>query len=77
MGGNFAHRWSQTREAILVMKELWTKEEAEYHGTFYDFPPGAVVSQGAAAPSAGPLGVRPVMSFSGWSPGAMAGCLYG
>jgi probable F420-dependent oxidoreductase len=39
MGGNFAHRWSQTREAILVMKELWTKEEAEYHGTFYDFPP--------------------------------------
>jgi probable F420-dependent oxidoreductase len=39
MGGNFAHRWSQTREAILVMKELWSKEEAEYHGTFYDFPP--------------------------------------
>ena len=39
MGGDFARRWSQTREAILVMKELWTKEEAEYHGTFYDFPP--------------------------------------
>ena len=39
MGGDFAHRWSQTREAILAMKELWTKEEAEYHGTFYDFPP--------------------------------------
>jgi probable F420-dependent oxidoreductase len=39
MGGDFAHRWSQTREAVLVMKELWTKEEAEYHGTFYNFPP--------------------------------------
>lgn len=39
MGGNFAHRWSQTREAILAMKELWTKEEGEYHGKFYDFPP--------------------------------------
>jgi probable F420-dependent oxidoreductase len=39
LGGNFAHRWSQTREAVLAMKELWTKEEAEYHGTFYDFPP--------------------------------------
>jgi len=38
MGGDFAHRWSQTREAILVMKELWSKEEAEYHGRFYDFP---------------------------------------
>ncbi len=39
MGGNFAHRWSQTREAILVMQALWTKEEAEYRGKFYDFPP--------------------------------------
>ena len=39
MGGNFAHRWSQTREAVLAMKELWTKEEAEYHGKFYGFPP--------------------------------------
>ena len=39
MGGNFAHRWSQTREAVLAMKELWTKEAAEYHGKFYDFPP--------------------------------------
>jgi len=38
MGGDFAHRWSQTREAILVMKELWTKDEAEYHGKFYNFP---------------------------------------
>ena len=38
MGGNFEHRWSQTREAIQVMKELWTKEEAEFHGEYYDFP---------------------------------------
>ena len=39
MGGDFDHRWTQTREAILVMKELWTKTEAEYHGKYYDFPP--------------------------------------
>ena len=39
MGGNFPHRWSQNREAILAMKELWTKEEAEYHGKYIDFPP--------------------------------------
>jgi probable F420-dependent oxidoreductase len=38
MGGDFEHRWSQTREAILIMKELWTKAEAEFHGKFYDFP---------------------------------------
>jgi len=39
MGGNFDHRWSQARETILAMKELWTKEEAEFHGTYYKFPP--------------------------------------
>ena len=39
MGGDFAHRWTQTRESILAMKELWTKPEAEFHGKYYDFPP--------------------------------------
>ena len=39
MGGNFPRRWSQTREAILAMKELWAKEEAEFHREFFDFPP--------------------------------------
>ena len=39
MGGDFPHRWTQAREAVLAMKELWTKEEAEYHGKYYDFPP--------------------------------------
>ena len=39
MGGDFPHRWAQTRDAILAMKELWTKEETEYHGTHYQFPP--------------------------------------
>ena len=39
MGGDFDHRWSQVRESVLVMKELWTKEHAEYHGRYYDFPP--------------------------------------
>jgi probable F420-dependent oxidoreductase len=39
MGADFPHRWTQAREAILAMKELWTKAEAEFHGTYYDFPP--------------------------------------
>ena len=38
MGGDFDHRWAQTRESILAMKELWTKDEAEFHGRYYDFP---------------------------------------
>jgi len=39
MGGDFDHRWTQTRESVLAMKELWTKPEAEFHGTYYNFPP--------------------------------------
>jgi probable F420-dependent oxidoreductase len=38
MGGDFAHRWTQTKDAIMAMKELWTKDEAEYHGKYYNFP---------------------------------------
>ncbi|HLZ68619.1 MAG TPA: LLM class F420-dependent oxidoreductase [Dehalococcoidia bacterium] len=38
MGGDFAHRWGQTREAILAMKALWTNESAAFHGKHYDFP---------------------------------------
>ncbi len=43
LGGDFPHRWTQTREAIFAMKALWTGEEVEHHGKYYDFPP--LVSQ--------------------------------
>lgn len=39
MGGDFAHRWTQTREAIEVMRKLWTGEYVEHHGKYFDFPP--------------------------------------
>lgn len=39
MGGDFAHRWTQTTEAIEVMKKLWTGDYVEHHGKYYDFPP--------------------------------------
>lgn len=38
MGGDFQHRATQTREAVFALKELWTKDEAEFHGRYYDFP---------------------------------------
>jgi probable F420-dependent oxidoreductase len=38
MKGNFEHRWEQARESVLAMKELWMKDEAEYHGKYVDFP---------------------------------------
>ena len=37
-GGDFPRRWSQTREALDVMKALWTKEEAAFDGKYFKFP---------------------------------------
>ena len=41
-GGNFAGWWTQTREALDAMKALWSKAAAEFHGEFFDFPPGSL-----------------------------------
>jgi probable F420-dependent oxidoreductase len=38
MGGDFTHRWTQTKEGIMAMKELWTKDESSYQGKYYNFP---------------------------------------
>src|SRR5215813_13436327 len=38
MGGDFEHRWTQTRESVLAMNELWTKPEASFDGRYYKFP---------------------------------------
>jgi probable F420-dependent oxidoreductase len=76
MGGDFEHRWSQTREAVQVMKELWTKEEAEYHGKFYNFPPVRSFPKPSQTPhppiflggSAGNVFKRVVAWGDGWMP---------
>lgn len=39
LGGDFDHRWGQTKDYILAMKQLWTQEVSEYHGKYVDFPP--------------------------------------
>ena len=36
-GTRFRSRWRLLRERILAMKEIWTQEEAEYHGEFVNF----------------------------------------
>ncbi len=38
-GTTFKTRWKLLRERILAMKEIWTKEEAAYHGELVDFDP--------------------------------------
>lgn len=36
-GTDFKKRWRVMRERVLAMKEIWTKEEAEFHGEFVNF----------------------------------------
>ena len=36
-GTRFRSRWRLLREQILAMKEIWTKDEAEFHGEFVNF----------------------------------------
>ncbi len=36
-GTPFKKRWRILRERVLAMKEIWTKEEAEFHGKYVDF----------------------------------------
>ena len=50
MGGDYPHRGGQAMEGLRVLKELWTKDEAEYHGRYYDFPPVKVFPKPAQEP---------------------------
>src|SRR5205085_7639901 len=38
-GTAYKTRFSLLRERVLAMKEIWTKEEAEFHGRFVNFDP--------------------------------------
>ena len=38
-GTQFNKRWKVLRERIEAMKEIWTKDAAEYHGEFVNFDP--------------------------------------
>lgn len=39
LGADFPHRWTQTREYIAAMRELWSKDEASFEGRYIKFPP--------------------------------------
>jgi probable F420-dependent oxidoreductase len=38
-GANYPKRWAVVREKILAMQQIWTQDNAEYHGEFVDFDP--------------------------------------
>ena len=38
-GTDPSKRWRVLRERVLAMKQIWTQDEAEFHGEFVDFDP--------------------------------------
>ncbi|MFT6434465.1 MAG: putative F420-dependent oxidoreductase [Candidatus Azotimanducaceae bacterium] len=36
-GTRYADRWKVLRERVLAMRQIWTEQEAEFHGDFVDF----------------------------------------
>ncbi len=39
MGGDFQNRYAQLREHVQALKTIWSEDEPEFHGRFYNFPP--------------------------------------
>lgn len=37
LGSDFAHRWTQAREHVAAMRELWSKPVASFHGKYVNF----------------------------------------
>lgn len=38
-GANYKNRWAILREKVLAMREIWSSDEAEFHGEYVDFDP--------------------------------------
>jgi probable F420-dependent oxidoreductase len=39
MGVDWEHRWTQAKEALMAMNQVWSNPIGEHHGHYYDFPP--------------------------------------
>lgn len=78
-GTDFSKRWRVLRERVLAMKEIWTKDEAEFHGEFVNFDPIWSFPKPVQKPHPpivmggyGPTTFDRVMEFcDGWMPIAM------
>lgn len=77
LGGRFERRWGQAREAVGLMRALWTQDRVEHDGEFFAVPPIRCFPQPAQKP--GPpilMGSHGGQSFQriadyadGWMPG--------
>ena len=78
-GTEFKTRWRLLRERVLAMKEIWTKDEAQYHGEFVNFDPIWSFPKPVQRPHPpivmggnGPTTLDRVIEYSdGWMPIAM------
>jgi probable F420-dependent oxidoreductase len=76
-GAVYATRFKRVRESIEAMKEIWTKETAEYHGEFVSFDPMIARPKPVQKPhppihvgGAFPHGARRAIRYGdGWIPG--------
>jgi probable F420-dependent oxidoreductase len=76
-GTVYATRFKRVRESIEAMKEIWTKEKAEYHGEFVHFDPMIARPKPMQKPhppihvgGAFPHGARRALRYGdGWIPG--------
>jgi probable F420-dependent oxidoreductase len=72
----WSKRYLALRECIAALRALWTEEEAQYHGTYYDFNPVWSFPKPAQVPHlpvwcgmSGPLGMRETVAWGdGWMP---------
>jgi probable F420-dependent oxidoreductase len=78
-GVAYTDRRAILREKVLAMIELWTKEEAEFHGEFVDITPSWAWPKPVQVPyppihlggAAGPRTMRDMVEFcDGWLPNA-------
>lgn len=75
-GAEFQTRFKRMREQVLAMKQIWTKEESEFHGAYVDFDPIWCWPKPVQKPhppihlgGTGPHTLRRVVSFcDGWMP---------
>jgi len=75
-GVEYRKRWRVMRERVLAMKELWTKDVAEFHGEYVNFEPSWQWPKPIQKPHPpviiggdGPLAVQHMVEYGdGWVP---------
>ncbi len=76
IAGNWPARYALLGEMVRAMKELWTKEVAEFHGELIDFPPVCSMPHPKQKPhppvlvGGGVASLNRVVAYGdGWCPG--------